>query len=70
MLELVSSSIDDLAAVYGQIADEIASQYALAYSPKNARHDGTYRRIVVQVSKPNLTSRTKQGYYAPTNTNR
>jgi Ca-activated chloride channel family protein len=63
-------SIDDLAAVYGQIADEIASQYALAYSPKNARHDGTYRRIVVQVSKPNLTSRTKQGYYAPTNTNR
>jgi Ca-activated chloride channel family protein len=75
-------SIDDLATVYGQIADELASQYALAYSPKNARHDGTYRRIVVQVSKPNqpsqaaqpgqpnqptLTSRTKLGYFAPTN---
>jgi Ca-activated chloride channel family protein len=59
-------SIDDLAGVYGQIADELASQYGLAYSPKNTRHDGTYRRIVVQVSKPNLTSRTKQGYYAPT----
>ena len=60
-------NINDLAAVYGQIADELASQYGLAYSPKNTKHDGAYRRIVVQVSKPNLTSRTKQGYYAPTN---
>ena len=59
-------TIDDLATVYSQIADELSSQYALAYSPKNTRHDGSYRRIVVQVSKPNLTSRTKQGYYAPT----
>jgi Ca-activated chloride channel family protein len=72
-------NIDDLSTVYGQIADELGSQYALAYSPKNARHDGTYRRIVVQVSKqsqsnqanqpnqPALTARTKLGYYAPTN---
>jgi Ca-activated chloride channel family protein len=59
-------NISDLAGVYSQIADELASQYALAYSPKNARHDGIYRRIVVQVSRPNLTSRTKQGYFAPT----
>jgi Ca-activated chloride channel family protein len=61
------NNITDLASVYGQIADELSSQYALGYSPKNTRHDGSWRRIVVQVSRPNLTSRTKQGYYAPTN---
>ena len=59
-------SINDLTAVYSQIAEELSSQYALGYSSKNARRDGTWRRIVVQVSRPNLTSRTKQGYFAPT----
>lgn len=61
------NNITELSAVYGQIADELSNQYALGYSSKNTRNDGTWRRIVVQVSRPNLTSRTKQGYFAPTN---
>jgi Ca-activated chloride channel family protein len=57
--------IDDLNGVYGEIADELASQYTLGYTSKNAKRDGAYRRIVVRVDKPNATPRTKMGYYAP-----
>ena len=57
--------IEDLNGVYSQIADELASQYTLGYVSKNARRDGTFRRIVVQVNRANVTPRTKRGYYAP-----
>jgi VWFA-related protein len=57
--------IEDLSGVYGQIADELASQYTLGYTSRNARRDGAWRRVVVQVARPNLTARTKRGYYAP-----
>jgi len=60
------SKIDDLNGVYSEIADELASQYTLGYSSKNGKRDGAWRRIVVQIDKPNVTPRTKRGYYAPT----
>jgi len=58
--------IEDLAGVYTQIADELASQYTLGYTSANQRRDGAWRRLVVQVSRANITPRTKKGYYAPT----
>jgi VWFA-related protein len=58
--------IEDLVGVYSQIADELASQYTLGYTSANPRRDGAWRRIVVQVTRPNITPRTKKGYYAPT----
>ena len=59
------AKIEDLNGVYSQIADELASQYTIGYSSKNSRNDGAFRRIVVQVARPNSTPRTKRGYYAP-----
>ena len=56
----------DLANVYGQIADELSSQYTVGYTSRNAKRDGSWRRVVVRVTRPNLTARTKQGYFAPT----
>jgi len=61
-----ASSIDDLTGIYGQIADELSSQYTIGYLPKNARQDGAWRQLVVQIARPNVTARTKRGYYAPT----
>jgi Ca-activated chloride channel family protein len=58
--------LEDLAGVYNQIADELASQYTIGYTSKNTRRDGSWRRIIVQVAGPNMTPRAKQGYYAPT----
>ncbi len=57
---------EELAGIYGQIADELSSQYTIGYVSKNPRRDGAWRRLVVQVARPGLTARTKRGYYAPT----
>ena len=60
------AKVEDLDGVYAQIADELASQYTIGYTSKNARRDGAWRRIIVQVTRPNVTPRAKTGYYAPT----
>jgi Ca-activated chloride channel family protein len=57
--------INDLTNVYGQISDELSSQYTVGYTSKNAKRDGSWRRVVVRVTRPNLVARTKQGYFAP-----
>lgn len=60
------ADIKSLANVYGQIYDELSSQYTIGYTSKNAKRDGAWRRIVVRVNRPNAQARTKQGYFAPT----
>jgi hypothetical protein len=57
--------ITELASVYGVIAEELASQYALGYTPKNPRRDGGYRRVIVRVDEPGLRTRTRTGYVGP-----
>ena len=58
--------IDDLATVYGQISDELSSQYTVGYTSRNIKRDGAWRRLVVRVNRPSLVARTKQGYFGPT----
>jgi len=59
------ADVKNLANVYGQIYDELSSQYTIGYSSKNPRRDGAWRRLVVRVTRPNVQARTKQGYFAP-----
>jgi Ca-activated chloride channel family protein len=56
----------DLATVYGQIADELSSQYTVGYTSRNPKRDGSWRRVVVRINRPSTTARTKLGYFAPT----
>ncbi len=56
----------ELAGIYDEISEELASQYTIGYTSNNPRRDGRWRRIVVRVDRPGLTARTKQGYFAPT----
>jgi Ca-activated chloride channel homolog len=60
------NQLADLAAIYGQISDELSSQYTVGYTSKNPKRDGSWRRVVVRIVRPNLTARTKLGYFAPT----
>jgi Ca-activated chloride channel family protein len=60
-----AKQIEELKDVYGQIADELSSQYSMGYASKNPKRDGAFRRVVVQVDRPNTTARTKRGYYGP-----
>jgi Ca-activated chloride channel family protein len=54
----------DLLPVYGQIADELASQYTIAYSPTAAHRDGKWHAIAVKVGRQNYAARTRTGYLA------
>jgi Ca-activated chloride channel homolog len=54
-----------LREVFKNLADELRSQYTLAYQPTNEAKDGKWREIEVRVARPNLKIRTRQGYYAP-----
>ena len=60
------NQLADLNGVYGQIADELSSQYTVGYTSRNPKRDGSWRRIIMRVNRPNLVARTKQGYFAPT----
>ena len=57
--------IFELKGIYASIAQELSSQYSLAYSPNNGRADGRFRKILVRVaSRPDLKLRTRTGYTA------
>jgi Ca-activated chloride channel family protein len=58
--------IADLNGIYGQIAEELSSQYTVGYTSKNPKRDGAWRRVVVRLNRPGVSARTKQGYFAPT----
>jgi VWFA-related protein len=62
-------SVDDVHSICEQVAHDIRNQYILAYYPTNARRDGSFRAVNVDVIPPRgrgkLTARTRNGYYAP-----
>jgi Ca-activated chloride channel family protein len=60
--------IGELANIYGQISDELSSQYTVGYTSRNPRRDGAWRRVVVRLARANTTARTKMGYFAPSAT--
>lgn len=60
------NQVADLNAIYGQIAEELSSQYTVGYTSRNPKRDGAWRRVVVRANRPGTTARTKLGYFAPT----
>jgi VWFA-related protein len=57
--------IQDLASSFLDIHDELRSQYQIAYRPINAKQDGTFRRIRIDVGDKRFKARAKAGYYMP-----
>jgi hypothetical protein len=50
--------------VFDQIVAELANQYVLSYSSTNAKQDGKWRDIKVQVQKGKYDIRARRGYRA------
>lgn len=46
-----------------EIAHEIRTQYVIGYTPENTASSGGFRSIRVEVNVPNVTVRTRSGYY-------
>jgi Ca-activated chloride channel family protein len=61
-----ADDVAQLPGYYIQIADELSNQYTLGYMSKNSKRDGAWRKILVRVTRPNITARTKAGYFGPT----
>jgi VWFA-related protein len=59
-------SAQEIGPAFDQISKELHSQYLLAYSPTNPRHDGSFRRIRVKVRAHPYTVRARSGYYEST----
>lgn len=50
---------------FTRIVEELGNQYTISYEPKNIKNDGKFHTIEVRIARPNLTIRTRKGYYAP-----
>jgi len=63
----------ELRKAFTQIQIELRSQYLIAYEPSNQKRDGSYRKIQIQLTNPELSKQKislthRQGYFAQTET--
>src|SRR3984957_9481474 len=54
-----------LEKAFDEISQELRSQYVLGYYPTNIKRDGTFRKLRVDVMKPDMKILARKGYYAP-----
>ncbi len=54
----------DMHKVFQQIEEDLRNLYVLGYTPANAAHDGTFRKIEVIPSRKDIQIRTRKGYVA------
>ena len=59
----------ELRDAFAQIQRDLREQYLIAYSPSNKAHDGTYRRIQIELVNPELRKQNlkltyRAGYFA------
>lgn len=60
-----AADVTELTGIYSSIAEELATQYALGYSSKNPKMDGSYRHVIVRIAdRPGSKTRTRAGYMA------
>jgi Ca-activated chloride channel family protein len=60
---------EDIAAAYSQIEQELRSQYLISYTSTNRNRDGSYRKVQIEITNPQLRKQKlrlfyRQGYYA------
>jgi VWFA-related protein len=61
----------ELQDAFAQIQRDLREQYLIAYSPSNKTRDGSYRRVTIQITNPELQKQSpkltyRPGYFAKT----
>ena len=56
--------LEQMGTLYAQVAADLRTLYTIEYQPANDKRDGKWRAIKVEVTEPDLISRTRQGYFA------
>ena len=54
----------DFEKIFEQIANELRTQYSIAYHSTNPARDGSFRRIKIIPRDSNVSVRARRGYYA------
>jgi Ca-activated chloride channel family protein len=59
----------DLKSAFAEIEQELRSQYLVAYSSTNKKHDGSFRKMTIEITNPDLRKeqlrlRYRPGYFA------
>jgi len=57
-------SAKELEDIYGQIAEDLRSQYYLSYSSTNKATDGSWRKLRLETTVKGAKIKTRKGYYA------
>jgi Ca-activated chloride channel homolog len=57
----------DLNKEFDELYDELRTRYTIGYSPANKKHDGSYRKIKVEMKDKKYSALARRGYYAPNN---
>ena len=58
-------SVEEMAASFHGIEEELRSQYALTYTPADFKEDGAFRPIYLYCNDRRFQVRTRKGYFAP-----
>jgi VWFA-related protein len=61
------ADLNEARAAFRSVAGEIGTKYSLGYYSSNEKHDGTYRKISVQLKgvPAGAVVRAREGYKAP-----
>jgi VWFA-related protein len=64
-----ATKLSDLDQLYGQVIRDLSTVYSIGYRPSNKSFDGKWRSVEVQLpQRPDLSARTKRGYFAKAET--
>jgi hypothetical protein len=55
---------NDLSEGFGRMQEDMRFHYVLAYAPSDARYDGSFREIGVEVARPGVRVQSRKGYFA------
>jgi VWFA-related protein len=64
---IIVRSERNLEQAFDEISEELRFQYTIGYTPTNKKHDGSYRKIRVEMKNKDYSALTRRGYYAPNN---
>jgi len=64
---IVVRSERNLEQAFDEISEELRTQYTIGYTPTNKAHDGSFRKIRVEMKNKDYSALTRRGYYAPSN---
>jgi Ca-activated chloride channel family protein len=59
------ATVDDLAADYGRVVEDLRRRYVISYTSTNAARDGSWRSVTLAGRREGLVFRSRGGYQAP-----